>query len=68
MKILEVSDTDLYGDCQDWLTDTAAKKFIDGEYTHLHFEGWPANELNEAEVIPFAAGGSGVVIGEDISV
>ena len=58
MKTMFINEDDLFGDCQDWLNDAAAKKFIDGEYTHLEFDG--DGDLVEAEIVPF----EGVLIGE----
>lgn len=66
-ELLKITEGDLSGTCQDWLTDEAAAKFIEGNCTHLSFEEGAAKELIEAEVISFPSGGKGVLLGETIA-
>ena len=65
---LFIDEDDLSGDCDDWLSEAATKRFIDAGCTHLSMEGWGDNELVEAEVITFPSGGRGVLLGEQVTV
>ena len=62
-KILEVADEhfDVYGD---WLLEPANTQFIEGNYTHTQDED---GCINEASVVKFNDGTSGVCIGEQIN-
>lgn len=62
MKCLVIKHND-FDINSDWLTDEAAKTFIDGKFTHIIC----ANEVVETEVIKFDNGGYGVMLGECIS-
>ena len=40
MKILDVTDSDFDQDCGDYLEGTAAKKFVEEDYTHVRESGF----------------------------